>query len=134
MLLNCAAWTVVLPGVMTLLWFLLPLEIRLLFRVFEVAEIALIFSFMLAIAWSVGLSYVKADASGLVFRNGLRTHRVSWDEVESVKLTRHDPWAYLYVTRDIGRLMMLGIMRVDGERAKAAAETLRQMHREYKKA
>lgn len=116
---------------MITLWFLLPIEIRVLFKAFEVAEIALIFSFMLAIAWSVGLSYVKANENGLVFRNGLRKHRVPWAEVESVKFTRHDPWAYLNVSRDVGRLMMLGIMRVDGERALAAAETLRQMHREH---
>lgn len=130
-LINCVAWTIILPAVLVTLWFALPEDIRSKFSAFEIGETIFIFGFMLAIIWTVGLSYVRADAEGVRFRNGLRTHRVGWDEVESVKFSRHDPWVYLYTTRDVGRLAMLGIMRVDGERARRAAEALRQLFREH---
>ena len=125
---NAAAWSVILPGIMLLLWFQLPLEIRLLFTPFQVAEIAFIFLFMLGIIWVVALSYVRADASGLVFRNGLRTHRLAWSEVEEVRMTDHDPWAYLHVATDVGRLPLLGIMRTDGKRAVQLYLELRRLH------
>lgn len=125
---NAAAWSVVLPGIMTLLWFRLPLEIRLLFTPFQVAEIAFIFLFMLGIIWVVGLSYVRADAAGVVFRNGLRTHRLAWSEVEEVRMTDHDPWAYVHVPTEVGRLPLLGIMRTDGARAVRLYHEVRALH------
>ena len=128
---NAVAWSVILPTIMLVLWFALPLEIRLLFTPFQIVELAFIFLAMLSIVWVVGLSYVRADASGLVFRNGLRTHRLAWSEIEEIRMTDHDPWAYVHVMTDVGRLPLMGLMRTDGARAVQLYGQLRAVRSTY---
>ena len=48
-------------------------------------------------------SYVRADAEGLRFRNGLRSHQVPWARVHKIMLRRGDPWAMLLMTPADGR-------------------------------
>ena len=48
-------------------------------------------------------SYVRADASGLRIRNGLRVHAVPWDRVHKIILRPGDPWALLLITPEDGR-------------------------------
>ena len=42
---------------------------------------------------AVAASFVRADADGLQFRNGLRRHQVPWDRVHKIIFRPGDPWA-----------------------------------------
>lgn len=125
---NCAVWTVVLVGASLLGWFALPADIRVLFTAPQVGTLLFFVAFMVAFMWTVGLSYVRADAVGLKFRNGLRSHARTWDQVEGIRYASGDPWAFVELDGDPDRLALLGIMRTDGRRAEALVHDLRRLH------
>jgi hypothetical protein len=122
-------------------WFLLPPEVRVLFtlsqRLTLLGVLALVILGMVALA----SSYVRADASGLRIRNGVRVHAVPWDRVHKIILRPGDPWALLLITPEDGRpfeadidaekRQLMGIQRVDRDFAKAAVNELRGRHRRF---
>ena len=69
-------------------------------------------------------SRVTTDADGLTVVNGYRTHRVRWDEVESIGIGRSAPWAVLERV-DGDSLQVMAVQTADGARAQAALDTLR---------
>ena len=86
-------------------------------------------------------SYVRADSTGLRYRNGLRVHAVPWARVHKIILRQGDPWALLLMTPadgqpfeadlDAERRQLMGIQRVDGKLATAAVNELRLRHRRF---
>ena len=125
LLFNAVAWTVILVGAALVGWFSLPPHVRLLFTALQVGTLLLFIAVILAIMWATALSTVRADATGVTWRNGLRTHRLPWSEVAGVRYTRHDAFAFLLLRGDLDRRLLLGIMRTDGPRADALVSELR---------
>lgn len=80
-----------------LAWVALPANLQATFTLFQVVTLLAILGFLVLVILSVGTSYVRADADGLRFRNGLRTHRVAWVRVHKILLRQGDPWALLLV-------------------------------------
>lgn len=105
-------------------WVALPAEIRELFTPVQLLTLALCVVVMLALMMSIGLSYVRADATGLTFRNGLRTHHLEWFEVSGLRFTENDPWAYVLTDGDPDQRPLLGLQRTDHARADAAFAAL----------
>lgn len=129
---NAIAWSIVLPGAALLGWFALAPDIRALFTAFQIATLIFFLLFMLGFVWVIALSYVRADAAGLRFRNGLRTHRVGWDEVLGIRYAPGDAWAFVQLDGsggrgDVDRLPLMGIMRTDKQRADRLVADLRSL-------
>ena len=124
---QAALWTVVLGGSAVFGWFMLPAQIRSLFTGLQVGTLVFFLLLMLGIVLVLARGYVRADAAGLRFRNGLRTHEVAWSSVESIRYTPADHWAFVELTDGTDR-PLLGIQRSDGPRADADVEALRRLH------
>lgn len=126
--LNAIAWSIVLPGASLLGWFALSPDIRALFTAFQLATLAFFVLFMLGFVWVIALSYVRADATGLKFRNGLRTHRLAWSQVRGLRYAPGDAWAFVLLNSEVERLPLMGIMRTDKQRAEGFVASLHAMH------
>lgn len=105
-------------------WVALPTDVRDLFTPVQLLTLALFVLVMLGLMMSIGLSYVRADATGLTFRNGLRTHHLDWSEVSAFRFTENDPWAYVLTDGDPDQRPLLGLQRTDQARAEAAFTAL----------
>jgi hypothetical protein len=105
-------------------WVAMPPQTRDLFTPPQLLTLALFVLVMIAFMLSVGLSYVRADAAGLTFRNGLRTHHLEWRQVTGLRFTENDPWAYVLTDGDPDQRPLLGLQRTDHERAEAAFAAL----------
>ena len=131
--------TVALCAMTAIGWFLLPREIRVLFTVSQLLTLLGVLALLILGMVALGSSYVRADAAGLRFRNGLRVHAVPWARVHKIILRPGDPWALLLLTPADGRpfeadfdaekRQLMGIQAVDGPLAKAAVNELRLRHR-----
>lgn len=78
-------------------WIALPTHLRAQFTPFQLATLVALLLAVLVVIGSVSFSYVEAGPKGLVFRNGLRTHRVTWDRVTRVSYRNGEPWASVWV-------------------------------------
>jgi len=115
-------------------WFLLPPDIRALFRIEQILTLLLILAgLVLAPSW-LAASSVRADAGGLCIRNGPRVHRLNWTDVAEIRLRPGDPWARA-VLRDCNpestradHVMMMGLQSVDGDRTRDRLARIRQLH------
>lgn len=133
--------SVVLCAMAALGWFLLPREIRVLFTVPQLLTLLGILALLILGMVALGSSYVRADATGLRYRNGLRVHAVPWARVHKIILRPGDPWALLLIAPsdgrsfevdlDADRRQLMGIQRVDGKLATAAVNELRLRHRRF---
>jgi hypothetical protein len=133
--------TVVLCVMAAIGWLLLPREIRVLFTVPQLLTLLGILALLILGMVALGSSYVRADAAGLRYRNGLRVHAVPWARVHKIILRPGDPWALLLMTPADGRpfeveldadiRQLMGIQRVDGKLAIAAVNELRLRHRRF---
>ena len=56
----------------------MPAEIRALFTLSQRLTLVAVLAALLLGTVATATSYVRADADGLRFRNGLRTHQVPW--------------------------------------------------------
>ena len=112
-------------------WQLLPPEIQVLFTGFQLATLAFFVAVMVAMMLGIGLSSVRADADGLLVRNGPRVHRIAWAQIEGFRFTGHDPWAYVLVDHEPGNRPLIAVQRVDGARAEAAVARLRDLWQEH---
>lgn len=124
-LLTASALSAVLVGAAALGWLALPAEIQVQFTGLQLLTLAFFVLVMVGFMMSLGLSVVRADAAGLTFRNGLRTHRLAWDHVRGFRFAEDDPWAYVLVDHEPGQRPLLGIQRTDRDRAEAAVDALR---------
>ena len=99
----------------------------------SVADRAGFVVFGLASAWFLArLGGVRALASGegLVVRNIVRTHRLTWAEIVSVRFGPDRPWVQLDLA-DGGTLAVMAVQRADGERARAEARRLATLVAHY---
>lgn len=108
----------VLVGASILGWVTLPADIQALFTWPQILTLVFFIAVMIAIMLGIGLSYVRVEAEGLRFRNGIRSYELPWAEVHGMRFTEHDPWAYLELADGVQR-PLLGIQRTDRERAEA---------------
>ena len=123
-------------------WFALPAEIRVLFSWSQRLTLIAVLAALLLVIVAAAASYVQADAEGLRFRNGLRSHQVPWDRVHKIILRRGDPWAMLLMTPADGRefsadldaekRQLMGIQAGDHALADQAVEELRRRLTRYR--
>lgn len=118
-LLMASVLSVVLVLAAALGWVAMPTNVRDLFTGPQLLTLAFFIAVMIGFMMSVGLSYVRADETGITFRNGLRTHRLDWSAVTGLRFTENDPWAYALTAGEVDQRPLLGLQRTDHERAEA---------------
>ena len=89
------AVTVALCALTAVWWFALPADIRELFTLSQRLTMLGVLALLVAVIVAVATSSVRADADGLLIRNGLRTHAVPWSRVHKIIFRNGDPWAQL---------------------------------------
>lgn len=102
----------------------LPASVRTTFTPEQVVTIVLAALGMVAVLHGLGRSSVRTDDAGVVVVNGYRTHRVAWEQIDSIGLGRGAPWAVLERT-DGDPVMVMAVQNADGARARVALATLR---------
>ena len=123
-------------------WFALPENIRLLFTLSQRLTLLALVAFLVLVMLALGLSVLRADADGLWFRNGLRTHQVPWSRVHQIVLRRGDPWAFVLLTPadgtpfsvdlDAEKRQLMAVQYGDGAAAQIGVEELRRRQRYYR--
>ncbi len=122
-------------------WFALPREIRVLFTVSQLLTLLGVLGALVLVMVGVAASSVRADASGLRVRNGLRVHHVPWARVHRVIMRPGDPWAFALLRPegdepdvpftpdlDTQKRHLVGIQAHDGAYAEQAVAELRRRH------
>lgn len=132
----------VLAGATLFGWRALPREVRVLFTTSQLLTLLGLVAVLLLVMISLATSVVRADETGLRFRNGLRSHVVPWDRVHAVILRRGDPWAMLLLTPGDGRpftadldaekRQLMALQYGDGAAAQFGVEELRRRQRYYR--
>lgn len=116
-------------------WFGLPEVLRAQFLPSQIATLLAILAFIIGFIWALAASYVRVGPAGIRFRNGLRTHEISWSQVHKVLLRPGDSWALLLIRPtdgpmesdlDAERRHLLGIQAGDGAAARGAVDDLRR--------
>jgi hypothetical protein len=133
---------VVLAALTAFGWFALPAEVRVLFTLSQRLTLLGVLAFLVLVMVALAMSVVRADAGGLTFRNGLRTHRVPWDRVHQIMLRRGDPWAFVLLTPadgtpftvdlDAEKRQLMAVQYGDGAAAQIGVEELRRRQRYYR--
>ena len=123
------------------IWLLLPDEVRVLFTLSQILTLLGVLALLIGAMVALASSYVRADATGLRIRNGLRVHAVPWARVHKIILRPGDPWALVLMTPENGRPFeadidadkhqLMGIQAVDGPLAANAVNELRVRHRRF---
>lgn len=130
--------SVALCGLIAIGWFALPLHLREAFTFSQRLTLLALLGVLELVMIAIAASYVRADTVGLQFRNGLRTHAVTWDRVHKIVLRPGDPWGLLLLKPSDGRpfevdldaekRQLMGIQGNDGESSRQAIEALRLRH------
>jgi hypothetical protein len=133
---------VVLAALTAFGWFALPVDVRVLFTLSQRLTLLGVLAFLVLVMVALAMSVVRADAEGLWFRNGLRTHRVPWDRVHQIILRRGDPWAFVLLTPadgtpftvdlDAEKRQLMAVQYGDGAAAQIGVEELRRRQRYYR--
>ena len=127
--------TIALVVITAVGWFGLPAEVRTLFTLSQRLTLLALLAFLIGLIAAAAASFVRADDTGLRFRNGLRTHTVPWDRVHKIILRAGDPWAMVLIKPDSGEFtvdldadkrMLMGIQAHDGALAAQAVAELRR--------
>ncbi len=71
----------------------------------------------------ISLSHVTADDDGISWRNGLRAHKLGWDEISGISMNPGAPWPTV-VTKDDRRIIMFAIQGSEGRSANNAVTWL----------
>jgi hypothetical protein len=91
----------------------------------QLATLALILLAVLAAMHGIGRSYVRADDSGLVIRNGYRRHQLAWSEVRALVMKRGAPWPSVILKGpDERHIILFAIQGSDGGVASRAVAEL----------
>lgn len=111
-------------------WFTMPPSTRALFSAFQIVTLIVFVLVMDFVMLSVTTGYVRADESGLTFRNALRTHVLPWSTVGSIRFEPGMPWPSVMLADDFAtderdHYMLMGIQTSDGRHAVAQVERLR---------
>ncbi len=125
-LITSSVLSVVLVGAALFGYWSLPGHIRVQFTPFQLATLLLFIAVMVVFMMALGLSYVRADATGMTFRNGLRTHRLAWADLDHLRFSRNDAFALAFQQpgQHPDRYLLLGIQRADGARGRDNFERL----------
>ena len=131
--------SVALCGILFVGWFALPLSLRESFTLAQRLTLLGFLAFVEFVVVAIAASYVRADAEGLRFRNGVRSHRVPWRRVHKIMLRQGDPWAIVLLLPEDGRAFevdldaekrqLMGIQANDGVVARRAVQELTRRHR-----
>jgi hypothetical protein len=131
-----------LVALMLLGWFALPREIRVLFTTSQLLTLVGLLALIIFVLATAAASYVRADATGLRIRNGLRRHDVPWSRVHKIILRPGDPWALALlkpadgrpfeVDLDAEKRQLMGIQASDGPAARQAVEQLRHRQESHR--
>lgn len=131
-------WCVVFAGLIVIsslaVWIGLGSQVRAMFTGLQIGTLLLFIGFSIALIMALGLCEVRASADGLWWRNGIRSHRLAWSEVRSIRFRPGDPWMFVYAPGADGddeRHQVMGIQSTDGARARAHAEEVRAMWRRH---
>jgi hypothetical protein len=124
-----------LVALMLLGWFALPREIRVLFTTSQLLTLVGLLAVIIFVLATAAASYVRADATGLRIRNGLRRYEVPWSRVHKIIMRPGDPWALALlkpadgrpfeVDVDAEKRQLMGIQASDGPAARRGVEQLR---------
>ena len=133
--------SVALCGLVLVGWFALPLSLRATFTLSQRLTLLGVLAVLELVVVAIAASYVQADATGLRFRNGLRSHAVPWARVHKFMLRPGDPWAIVLllpedgspfeVDLDAEKRQLMGVQANDGESARLAVEELRRLQRRF---
>ncbi len=120
-------------------YFALDEESRALVTGFQLYTLIFFVLFMDAVMLSVAIGYVRADRSGLTFRNGFRKHHLPWAAVAAIRYQPGDAWPFVLLDvefegDDHDRMMMMGIQSSDGAHAQRQVEVLREKVAAFKAA
>ncbi len=122
-------------------WFAFPADTRALVSWSQRLTLFGILAALIITMIAIASSSVRADASGVRLRNGLRTSAIGWDRVHKIILRPGDPWGLILVKPADGRpfeadldaekRQVMGIQANDGLLAQQAIEALRERHRRF---
>lgn len=137
MLATAVALSALLTGASVLGYWALGPEVQARFTVWQLATLAVIVGVLDAAMLGAGLSYVRADSTGLTFRNGARARHLPWEAVKEVRFRSGDPWAYVELDVEFSsdeheRRPLLGIQASEGQLAVRQAAELRRLVHEFK--
>jgi hypothetical protein len=121
-------------------WLALPEDLRESFTFSQRLTLLALLGVLELVMISIAASYVRADAAGLRFRNGLRTYAVGWGRVHKIVLRPGDPWGFVLlkpsdgtpfeVDLDAEKRQLMGIQGNDGEASREAVDALRRRHQQ----
>ena len=130
--------SVALCGLIAFGWFALPIHLRQQFTPSQLLTLLGVLAVLELVMIAIAASYVRADATGLQFRNGLRTYAVGWNRVHKIMLRPGDPWGLVLlipadgstfeVDLDAEKRQLMGIQANDGEAARQAIAALGRRH------
>ena len=140
--LVAGVFTVALAGLTVYGWLALPPDIRVLFTLSQRLTLLGLLAVVVLVMGALAMSVLRADADGLWFRNGFRTHTVPWERVHQIILRRGDPWAFVLLTPADGRpftadldaekRQLMALQYGDGAAAQVGVEELRRRQRYYR--
>lgn len=115
--------SVVLVAASVLGYFALEPQTRARFTGLQIGTLLLFLAVMVAMMLVPATSWIRADADGVSFRNGLRVRRLPWEAVESLIAPGRSSFARLVLspefrTDDHDAYLILGIQAADGDRAR----------------
>jgi hypothetical protein len=120
-------------------WFALPADLRAMFNWPQRLTLLACLGVIVFILAAMAGSYVRADASGVRLRNGLRSHQVEWHRVHKFLLRPGDPWGFMLLRPDDGtpfeadldaeKWQLMGIQGSDGPLAREAIKELQRRQR-----
>jgi len=107
-------------------WVMTPATVQRQFTTVQLLTLIFFLIIMVGMAMGIGLSYVRADQTGLRIRNGIKTHEVPWGEVKAFRYRDGDPWPFVLVRTEVEQRPMLGIQRSDRTYAERSVAELRE--------
>lgn len=118
-------------------WIGLGQTVRAMFTALQIGTLVVFIAFSCGLIMSLGLCVVRATPAGLWWRNGIRTHHLSWGDIRAIRYRPGDPWVYAFTDGADGdqeRLQLMGIQSTDGPAAVQKAEQLKTLWRRYAQA
>ena len=114
---------VCLTTVLAVMWFAFDASVRESITAVEEATLLLFLATALIMLYGIARTRVAYDDDGVRIRNGFREHRLTWTQVDELRLDPGMAWATIR-TDEGTRVFVMAVQATDGDRALAQ---LRQM-------
>ena len=114
---------VCLTIVLAVMWFAFDASVRESITAVEEATLLLFLATALIMLYGIARTRVAYDDDGVRIRNGFREHRLTWTQVDELRLDPGMAWATIR-TDEGTRVFVMAVQATDGDRALAQ---LRQM-------